>query len=470
MIRYRNVAAFVGALVWAVGAPAARAYDQRNIRPWEGLYGVTGGYSHNGVLTVYSQDKFWIWSPGAGWVNKGFLGEVWRDAPLVDLNAPGNTDARLRKRPQDYPGVTAAFFKDHANDLHVVSRNRYWRYDFGANRWVGAGFVRDLFPGAPAVGGQLPWDGPGVTGSWNWNNVVTLISKDRYYMYDLNQRRWIGSGFLSAAWAGAPSVDGVKPWQGSGVTGSYIFRWSATNVTLTIISVDKYWVYDLIQNRWAGSGLLSQAWANAPGIDAGWAHPIANDNVADWQITNPLGGCPAFGCGHLGEDWWRRAGNNSSVGQEISAAAQGKVVTVLPTCGNYYNVVILEHMVPDINDADAPLYSFYGHITATAGLREGDWVRRGQVIGTLPNPQPTYGFGAHVHFEVKNWFALTNAPLSNCTNAGAGRYISAGYSGSAFTPGDHYDLPVRPGDMHVRRYYKPSRFVELRGGGPAPGR
>ena len=452
-------------LAVAIAFPAA-AYDQRNIRAWEGLYGVTGGYQHNGGLVVYSQDKFWV--NNGGWVDKGFLGQRWGTAPpAIDLNPAGQSDPRLKKRPWNYPGVTAAFFKDNPDDLHIVQRSRYWRYNFTTGTWVTAGFLKDLFPGAPAVGGRYPWDGPGVTGAWNHGNIVRLGSKDRYWKYDLAAGAYTDAGYLSTIWSNAPIVDGQRLYEGPGVTGAYI----RGNV-ITLFSVNRFWNFDYVTNSWIRSGYVSNVWTDMPGIDARWSHPIGGDAVDRWRITNPVGGCSSFGCGHLGEDLWRVEGADTSVGQSISAAAQGKVVIVRDTCGSYYNVVAIEHMVPDINDDDAPIYSFYGHVTVASGLREGDWVNRGQIIGTLPDPRNAHGFPAHVHFEVKNWFAHINGPFSTCTIQSRGWYISAGYDGplSGVAERDYYDLPRRTGDVHVRRYYGPTRFCELRGGGPRPSR
>src|SRR6266480_1431443 len=99
-------------------AVMAPSYDQGNIRPWEGLYGVTGGYEHNGSLLIVSQDKFWRWNPSQGFYAKGFLGEVWGEVPpVVDLNSAGKKHSRLQKRPWNYPGVTAIFYFRNNTDV-----------------------------------------------------------------------------------------------------------------------------------------------------------------------------------------------------------------------------------------------------------------------------------------------------------------------------------------------------------------
>jgi murein DD-endopeptidase MepM/ murein hydrolase activator NlpD len=454
-----------------IGPTRTVSYDQRTIHAWDGLYGVTAGWTApDGTLAIVSQDKYWNWSSSRGFFASGFLGQAWGESmPIVDLNASGNHHSRLEKRPWNYPGVTAAFYFHNDTDVYLVQRSRYWVYRFGTGWLSTVGFMSSLLPGAPTIGGRGPFDGPGLTGAYRHGTMLSLFSVDRYWNYNTSSNSWANWGYLSSPWASIPTVGGVHPWDSPGVTGTYYYPPSNT---ATIISRDKYWVFSFNTNTWTAWGYLSSAWAAMPGINAGWAQPIGGDPNSSWRITEHMGACASgFGCGHLAQDIQRVEGDDASVGQAISAAAEGKVTTVLPTCGNYYNVVVIEHMVPDINDDYAPIYSFYGHVIATSGLHEGQWVARGQTIGTLPDPRPTYGFGPHVHFEIKDWYALLNQPFSTCyTNIPAnqtyGRYISAGYSGTSFTePVEYYDLPALSGQPVPRRYYNPTKFCENRGGG-----
>lgn len=461
----------------------ATGYDPRNIRAWDGLYGVTAAYARGDNLLIVSQDKFWRWNPTQGFYANGFLGEAWGErTPIIDLNPPGSQHSRLQKRPWNYPGVTAIFYFRNDTDVHYASRNKYWVFSWVSGQW-GAGWLRDLLPNAPVIDGRGPFDGPGLTGSYRVGNVLRLISADRLWRYDVTTNQWVNWGYLRDIWASIPTIDGVHPWDGAGVTCAYYYP--PKNET-TIISRDKYWVFDYGQNNWTSWGYLADRWADMPGIDGGWTQPIARDAPSDWRISLRMGAL-GTGQGHLGHDIERREGHALSVGQEISAAAQGKIVTILPSCGSYFNVVIIEHMVPDIDDIHSPIYSFYGHMHATSGLREGQWVRRGEVIGRLADPytlpSPPYDhFDAHLHFEIKNWAALIEMPFSTCyclipDNQRAGRYISAGYTGYLFPePSEYHDMPqpapqrcdgTPPMNRSVpRRYYNPTKFVERRGGDP----
>ena len=181
------------------------------------------------------------------------------------------------------------------------------------------------------------------------------------------------------------------------------------------------------------------------------------------------------------------------MGQEISATAQGKVVIVRDKCGSYVNIVVIEHMAPDIDPTHTPTYSFYGHIDVDKPgggqwVYEGQFVRRGQIIGRLANTRDESlpeTFDAHVHFEIKNAAALTKMPFSTCyckpvyvEERARGWYVSAGYAGHLFVePDNYYDLS-EPSPPHCdpdstppannsvpRRYYNPGKFIERHGGG-----
>ena len=155
--------------------------------------------------------------------------------------------------------------------------------------------------------------------------------------------------------------------------------------------------------------------------------------------------------GHLGEDWFKTVG--SSYGEPVYAAAGGKVISVLNNCGNYVDVVIIEHQMPEFTE---PIYSFYGHLETDGYVQEGDWVEKRQQIGTLGDP---ITFLPHLHFEIKNRTALVNPPFSNCSDTSEGIFISAGYSGISndYDGGDYYD----PSDDVVgNRYYHPRHFIE----------
>ena len=191
-----------------------------------------------------------------------------------------------------------------------------------------------------------------------------------------------------------------------------------------------------------------------------WAYPVgAAETGAGWHVTNPLGNswysstAGRWYRGHLGEDWFKLG--ESSYGQPVYAAAAGKVVTVLNNCGNYVDVVIIEHSIAGFEE---PIYSFYGHLEANGYVSAGDSVEKRQQIGVLGDPVT---FNPHLHFEIKNRTALVNPPFSTCSDIPNETYIGAGYSGISddYDAGDYYD----PTDgIFGNRHYHPTRFIENR--------
>jgi murein DD-endopeptidase MepM/ murein hydrolase activator NlpD len=215
-------------------------------------------------------------------------------------------------------------------------------------------------------------------------------------------------------------------------------------------STSTYWKIGFDAMRFVSS--------TAPPPTDTWAFPIGSaDSASGWVMTNGLGNSWTNGTrwyrGHLGEDWSRSGG---SLGQPVYSAAAGTVITVLQNCGNYVDVVIIEHQVAGIGE---PVYSFYGHIEADGYVQEGDFVEKRQQIGVIGDPVT---FGPHLHFEIKNRTALINPPFSSCASVANGVYISAGYSGVSndYDGGEYYD----PSNDSVvgNRYYHPTRFINAR--------
>ncbi len=184
-----------------------------------------------------------------------------------------------------------------------------------------------------------------------------------------------------------------------------------------------------------------------------WAYPVGTaDSAEGWAMTNALGETfTNWYSGHLGEDW---AKYGDSFGEPVYATGAGRVITVLPRCGNYLNVLVIEHNVEGFGE---PLYSFYGHVDA-GNVREGDWVEKRQQIATVGNPRPD--FEPHLHFEVKNRTALLQGPFSPCTDVSKGWYISAGYSRLVNDYDSRNDYYTPSNGNIGSRFYHPRRFIE----------
>lgn len=220
--------------------------------------GVTAAYEgpSGAPLTIVSVDKYWLYDWASGWTTSGLLAALpaWSAAPLVG-----------GLRPYEGAGVTAAYNDPSLTQLAIVSKDKYWIFDRSSNSWTGSGLLQDAWSAAPDVNGLKPYQGDGVTAAYNnaASTVLTVISKDKYWIYTWATASWSGGGLLSSAWSAAPTVAGVKPYEADGVTASYN---DPTSTTLTIISKDKYWQYTWSTSTWTGSGSLTEAWATAPTV------------------------------------------------------------------------------------------------------------------------------------------------------------------------------------------------------------
>ncbi|GAB4267642.1 MAG: peptidoglycan DD-metalloendopeptidase family protein [Deferrisomatales bacterium] len=105
-----------------------------------------------------------------------------------------------------------------------------------------------------------------------------------------------------------------------------------------------------------------------------------------WPVEGPV--LRGFGTGPAGES--RGVDIGAAVGSPVRAAADGRVTYAGTPARAYGPLVILEH--------SSGLYTVYANLE-TAGVRTGDRVRAGQVVGTsgaAEGDQP-----AHLHFEVR---------------------------------------------------------------------
>lgn len=476
----------------ALQAPPPSAF--KDFRPWQGQLGPTAGFAYEDRLWVINQDKYWVWRPLSGWLTNGFLGEIWQDAPAVRADAPphvppignfqGPVIALLDKRPFDYPGVTAAYVPgwDTASRPYVVliQRSRFWEKYLDGPGWRYAGRLADMFADAREVDGVLPWSHTGVTAAYSRRSAVVLIQRDRYWQFDDGGKR-VDEGWLRDRWPAAPTVDGLRPWEGKGVRGMCTY-----GSFLGISSNDRFWLLDLASDLWIAHGHLSEMWKVAPGIDVSLVHPIP---AATAYITLRMGALDSWvesdgskkeGHGHLGEDIAPKDCTQGP-GQTVQSIAAGKVVSIPRGCGNYYTPMAIEHLVHDIPEDEGPIYSFYGHVEARFGLQEGDWVKAGQPIADLPDPCPGHGFAAHVHLEIKNSHAhLYGPPGGACNDPTWGRLVSMGYAtnilGDRASDFDEPDAKWRDLGNCQRelapgascRFYMPTRFISERGGGPRP--
>ena len=101
--------------------------------------------------------------------------------------------------------------------------------------------------------------------------------------------------------------------------------------------------------------------------------------------------------GHLGEDWLSSDGNSSkSLGKPVYSIGSGIVVLARDVHVDWGNIVIVRHAWIEqrrLCFAD----SLYAHLDRIS-VREGQQVRRGQLLGTIGTNHGMYP--AHLHFEI----------------------------------------------------------------------
>ena len=185
---------------------------------------------------------------------------VWGAAGHLETvwaNAP-TVDGLL---PWDMPGLSTAY--PDGTRITAISADRYWVYDFSSAAWTGTGHIETLWAGAPTVDGLEPWNGVGARGSWIYDSIQTIVSADRYWTLDTTRGTWGSGGHLETLWAGAPSVDGLEPWGGPGVRTSYV-----NGNTLVAVSGDRFWSLDLSTNAWGQTGHVEEVWSTVPTVDS----------------------------------------------------------------------------------------------------------------------------------------------------------------------------------------------------------
>lgn len=120
----------------------------------------------------------------------------------------------------------------------------------------------------------------------------------------------------------------------------------------------------------------------------------------DYPVGKPDGegyyNAQAFGeNGHLGDDFNAVTGGNSDLGDPVYSTANGYVRFAVDVGGGWGNVIRIGHKMPDGNFVE----SLYGHCD-TILVKKGDWVKRGDQIGTIGDAHGIYT--AHLHFEMRS--------------------------------------------------------------------
>jgi len=109
---------------------------------------------------------------------------------------------------------------------------------------------------------------------------------------------------------------------------------------------------------------------------------------------------------HLGEDWNGLGGGNTDLGDPVYSSANGLVVFSKEVCCGWGNVIRIVHYLPEAS-GQPYVESIYAHLDQLS-VQPGDWVKRGQTIGTIGNVDGKYK--AHLHFEMRDFVAMSLGP------------------------------------------------------------
>ena len=98
---------------------------------------------------------------------------------------------------------------------------------------------------------------------------------------------------------------------------------------------------------------------------------------------------------HLGDDWNGVGGGNTDLGDPIYSIANGYVSFSKNVYGGWGNVIRIVHFITE----DERVESLYAHCDEVF-VKEGEYIKRGQKIGTIGNNAGAYL--AHLHLELRS--------------------------------------------------------------------
>ncbi len=140
-------------------------------------------------------------------------------------------------------------------------------------------------------------------------------------------------------------------------------------------------------------------------------NPTYISNQFDFPVGKPDGAnyykAREFGQSkHLGEDWNGTGGGNTDLGDPVYSVSNGYVTFAKNVCCGWGNIVRVVHKFP--NHPEYPyVESFYAHLDEM-NVKEGDFIQRGQLLGTIGTADGKYS--AHLHLEMRNFVDMGVGP------------------------------------------------------------
>ena len=141
----------------------------------------------------------------------------------------------------------------------------------------------------------------------------------------------------------------------------------------------------------------------------GFDFPVGKPNASGYYNAQKFGEN-----NHLGEDWNGVGGGNTDLGDSIYAIANGYVSFAEDINGGWGNVIRIIHQT----DTDTQIESLYAHCLKIE-VQEGDYVNKGDKIGTMGNNSGQYL--AHLHLELRSEVGL---PIGGGYSSNTAGYIN----------------------------------------------
>ncbi|MEM6346452.1 MAG: M23 family metallopeptidase [Bacteroidota bacterium] len=127
----------------------------------------------------------------------------------------------------------------------------------------------------------------------------------------------------------------------------------------------------------------------------GFDFPVGPPNARKYYNAQPFGRNL-----HLGDDWNGVGGGNTDLGDPVYSVAHGLVVEAEDFGGGWGKVLRIVHQ---LDSAGPKVESLYAHLDSML-LGVGDFVERGDQIGTIGNADGAYW--AHLHLEIRSEVGL----------------------------------------------------------------
>jgi len=129
----------------------------------------------------------------------------------------------------------------------------------------------------------------------------------------------------------------------------------------------------------------------------GFDFPVGKPNANGYYKARGLRLRPPV---HFGEDWNGKGGGDSDLGDPIYSVADGVVMFAYQLRRGWGRCILIRHAYRDTKTGKVKyIDSQYAHLRSML-VKKGDFVKRGQKIGTMGGNSGMYP--VHLHFEMRH--------------------------------------------------------------------